>query len=225
MSLEEQVLFLRQENQELRALIARLQERIVQLERQLAKANQNSGNSSKPPSSDMTKAPPAGSSSSSRRKIGGQPGHPRHERKLFPPDQVDERILHQLDRCPDCGSRDLELLPEPTEVLQQVELLAKPFKVTEHVLQACRCRDCQRILSGQLPPAIAATGLSGPRMMGLLLFLKGALRISYSGMEEFLDHVLGFKVCRGYLAKVMVRGINDRFSIISAKPSPPGRAD
>jgi hypothetical protein len=43
-------------------------------------------------------------------------------------------------------------------------------------------------------------------MMGLLLFMKGAMRSSYSAIEEFLDHVMGFKVCRGYLAKVMVRG-------------------
>jgi len=39
-----------------------------------------------------------------------------------------------------------------------------------------------------------------------LLFMKGALRTSYTALQEFLDHVLGFKVSRGYLAKVMVRG-------------------
>jgi transposase len=205
-NLEQEVDFLRQENKELRAMIARLQERIVQLEAQLAKANKNSGNSSKPPSSDITKPPTGGGGSSSPRKIGGQPGHPRHERPLFAPDQVDERQIHGLKQCPDCGSRDLETLCEPAQVVQQVELLPKPFKVTEHVVQACRCRNCQRIQTGELPAAIAATGLIGPRMMGLLLFMKGAMRSSYSAIEEFLDHVMGFKVCRGYLAKVMVRG-------------------
>jgi transposase len=206
MNLEEEVIFLRQENKQLRALVARLEERIVQLEAQLAKANKNSGNSSKPPSSDITKPTAGGGRSSSPRKIGGQPGHPRHERTPFPPDQVDERQIHGLDQCPDCGSRHLEALSEPAQVVQQVELLPKPFKVTEHVVQACRCRNCQRIHTGQLPLAVAATGLIGPRMMGLLLFMKGALRTSYSGIEEFLGHVLGFKVCRGYLAKVMARG-------------------
>ena len=205
MRLEEEVLFLRQENKELRAMVARLEERIVQLERQLAKANKNSGNSSKPPSSDMTK-PPTGNDSSSPRKIGGQPGHPRHERAAFPPDQIDECKRHGLTQCPDCGSRDLEALAEPAQVLQQVELLPKPFKVTEHVVQSFRCRNCHSIQSGELPAAIAATGLIGPRMMGLLLFMKGALRNSYTGIEEFLEHVLGFTVSRAYLAKVMARG-------------------
>ena len=159
-------------------IIAQLQERIRQLEAQLARSNKNSGNSSKPPSSDITKPPPAGGGSSSPRQIGGQPGHPRHARKLFPPEQVDERHIHGLTQCPDCGGSDLEVLPEPAQVLQQVELLPKPLRVTEHVVQACRCRDCQRIQTGQLPAALAATGLIGPRMMGLLLFMKGAMRSS-----------------------------------------------
>ncbi len=206
MNLEQEVVFLRQENKELRAVVARLEERIVQLEAQLAKANKNSGNSSKPPSSDITKPPTGGGSSSSSRKIGGQPGHPRHERPAFAPDQVDERQIHGLKQCPDCGSRNLEVLAEPAQVVQQVELLLKPFQVTEHVVQACRCRNCQRIQTGELPAAIAATGLIGPRMMGLLLFMKGAMRNSYTGIEEFLEQVMGFKVCRGYLAKVMFRG-------------------
>jgi transposase len=206
MTLEEEVVLLRRENQVFGARITQLQERIVQLEAELAKAKKNSGNSSKPPSSDITRTPPARGGSSSRRKKGGQPGHLRHERKPFPPDQVDERQIHGLNECPDCGSRNLEVLPEPAQVLQQVELLPKPFKVTEHVVQACRCQNCQRIQTGQLPPAVVATGLIGPRMMSLLLFLKGALRNSYTGIAELLEHVLGFKVCRGYLAKVMLRG-------------------
>ena len=206
MSLAEKVKSLKTQLAQAMEIIAQLRERIRQLEAQLARSNKNSGNSSKPPSSDITKPPPRGGGSSSRRKIGGQPGHPRHERKLFPPEQVDEWQIHGLNQCPDCGGRDLEVLPEPAQVVQQVELLPKPFKVTEHVIQACRCRNCQRIQTGELPAAIAATGLIGPRMMGLLLFMKGAMRSSYTAIEEFLDHVMGFKVCRGYLAKVMVRG-------------------
>lgn len=205
MSLEQKGAALRRENVKLRATIARLKERIAHLEAQLAKANKNSGNSSKPPSSDITRPPKPGGSSSPR-TIGGQPGHPRHERPAFPPDQVDERHIHGLERCPDCGSRDLEVWADPAQVWQQVELLPKPFKVTEHEVQRCRCRNCQALHTGQLPADIARTGLIGPRMMGLLLFMKGALRTSYSALQEFLDHVMGFKVSRGYLAKVMVRG-------------------
>jgi transposase len=197
---------LQQRNAELQARVTALEAENARLLAQLAAARKHSGNSSKPPSSDITKPPPKIRGATGRRKIGGQPGHPRHERKPFPPDQVDERQIHGLIQCPDCGSTNLELLDEPAQVLQQVELLPKPFKVTEHVVQACRCGKCQRIQTGELPPSIAATGLIGVRMMSLLLFMKGAMRTSYTAMEEFLEHVIGFKVCRGYLAKVMVRG-------------------
>ena len=203
---EQEIAQLRERNAQLQARVAELETENARLLAQLAAARKHSGNSSKPPSSDITKPAPKTRGSLRRRKIGGQPGHPRHQRPSFPPDQVDERKIYGLKECPDCGSSDLEPLSEPAQVVQQVELLSKPFRVTEHVVQACRCRNCQRMHKGQLPAAIAATGLIGPRMMGLLLFLKGAMRSSYSAMEEFLGHVLGFKVCRGYLAKVMIRG-------------------
>ena len=197
----------------LRERCVQLQARVIQLEAEnarlkaeLAAARKHSGNSSKPPSSDIVKHTPKARGSGGRRKIGGQPGHPRHQRPLFPAEQVDERLLHGVEQCPDCGSRQLHPLPDPAQVLQQVELLPKPFRVTEHVVVACRCQNCQRIQTGTLPAAVGATGLIGPRMLGLLLFMKGAMRCSYSAMEEFLGDVLGLVVCRGYLAKVMGRG-------------------
>ncbi len=202
---QRQIAQLRDDNARLQARVADLEAENARLRAELAAARKHSGNSSKPPSSDIAKPAPK-TGSSTRRRTGGQPGHPRHERKPFAPDQVDERQIHGLDQCPDCGGRDLETLGQPAQVLQQVELLSKPFKVTEHVVLACRCRDCQKIQTGQLPAAIAATGLIGPRMIALLLFLKGAMRSSYTAMEELLHHVIGLKVCRGYLVKVMMRG-------------------
>lgn len=197
---------LRAHNEKLQARVEELETEIARLRAELAASKKHSGNSSKPPSSDIVKPPPKKRGATGRRAIGGQPGHPRHERPAFAPDQVDERKVHGVAVCPDCGSRDLEVQSEPAQVLQQVELAPKPFHVTEYVVQACRCRNCQKLHTGELPAAIAKTGLIGPRMMGLLLFMKGAMRCSYSAMEEFLDDVLGFKVSRGYLAKVMARG-------------------
>lgn len=193
-------------NEKLQSRVEELEAENAQLRAELAAAKKHSGNSSKPPSSDIVKPPPKTRGATGRRKIGGQPGHPRHERPTFPPDQIDERKVYGVKACQHCGSRNLKPQGDPAQVVQQVELLRKPFRVTEHVAQACLCCDCQKVSTGELPADVAKTGLIGPRMMGLLLFMKGAMRCSYSAMEEFLDHVLGFKVCRGYLAKVMARG-------------------
>jgi len=56
-----------------------LQKRVETLERKVAQLSKNSSNSSKPPSSDITK-PKAKKHGKGKRKIGAQPGHPKHER-------------------------------------------------------------------------------------------------------------------------------------------------
>jgi integrase/recombinase XerD len=79
--------------------LAALEATVAQLEEQLAAARKNSATSSKPPSSDIVKPPkPPPPERQAQRKIGGQPGHPKHERD---PSSV---LIHgkgnKLRRCP-----------------------------------------------------------------------------------------------------------------------------
>lgn len=174
---------------------AELEARCVKLEADLAKARKNSSNSSKPPSSDIVKPPrPAGQKSNG--KIGGQPGHPRHERPAFPPEQVDKIVEHRRRSCPHCGGA-VRPLKRPPRVLQQVELVKKPVIVTEHRAFACQCKACGRIHYGRLPPG----GLMGSRLLALLVYLKGACHGSYTTVQKFLEAVVGLRVSCGYLAK------------------------
>ena len=114
-TLEEALLvirFLLEENAKLRAENVELRERIARLEK-------NSQNSSKPPSSDITK-PPHERRRPGKRKIGGQTGHQRHLRKLLPAEEVDEVAELRLERCPDCGNADLGPEVEDDVRIQQV---------------------------------------------------------------------------------------------------------
>src|SRR5881397_1013731 len=73
----------------LEAELADLKQVVAQLGRQLAAACKDSSTSSKPPSSDIVKPPkPPPPEGQDRRSIGGQPGHPKHQRVLVPPEQV-----------------------------------------------------------------------------------------------------------------------------------------
>src|SRR4249920_30627 len=85
---------------------------VARLQEQLAAARKDSSTSSKPPSSDIVKPPkPELPEGQERRRIGGQPGHPKHEREAFPPESINgASVDYRLDLCPCCG-RDLQPLP------------------------------------------------------------------------------------------------------------------
>jgi len=111
---------------ELEQLVARLTARVEELSAQVARLSKNSSTSSKPPSSDIVKPPKPLAPTGGKRRIGGQPGHARHERTPFAPDQIDQTIDYRLDRCPDCGAR-LRPLKRPPRTLQQVEMPETPM--------------------------------------------------------------------------------------------------
>src|SRR5215210_3442919 len=118
----------------LEAELAALKEVVARLSQQLAAARKDSSNSSKPPSSDIVKPPkPPPPEGQDRRRIGGQPGHPKHERTAFPPESVNGGFFdHRLDSCPACGH---DLHPTRTltpRVVQQVDIREVPLTIEEH---------------------------------------------------------------------------------------------
>ena len=201
--LEAQKVKLEARNTWLEGRVAELEAQNRQLVQSLAAATKNSGNSSKPPSSDIVKPPPKPMQKGRRRKIGGQRGHPKHERAAFTVEQIDQRIVHQLQRCPVDPSHPLVAVPGQEKILQQVELVQKPFVVTEHVANAYWCATCQQVHYAPLPPAVVSGGLCGPRLTSLVSYFKGKMHASYSGIADFFADVLGLKVSRGYLAKLI----------------------
>ena len=147
-------------------------QRIGELERELAKARKNSSTSSKPPSSDIVKPPrPSPPGGNGKRKIGGQPGHAKHERPPFPADAVNESHEYTLDACPGCGGR-LQPANETPRVIQQVEVIEAPIRIEEHHGRAYWCRRCRRVQYAPLPPAVEKGGLVGPRLTALIAYFK-----------------------------------------------------
>ena len=104
---------------------------VAQLQEQLAAARKDSSTSSKPPSSDIVKPRPAAPADGARRSIGGQPGHPKHDREPFPAEQVSHFAEHTLDACPCCGGpvRPNGSIPK---VVQQVDVRRPPLVIEQH---------------------------------------------------------------------------------------------
>ena len=130
---------------------------VTQLREQLAAAKKNSSTSSKPPSADLVKPPPAEESSSPRR-AGGQPGHTKHQRTPFPPEQVTHFEEHRLRFCPCCNG---ELRPNGhlARVVQQIDIAKPPLTVEQHTSPEYWCARCQQAYRAPLPAAIEKGGL------------------------------------------------------------------
>lgn len=191
-------------NRELEAENAELKARIERLEELLAKAQKDSSTSSKPPSSDVVRPPRDRTAKRKRRKRGGQPGHPRHERPTFSPDQVDRVHHYRLRDCPCCGTRLVDG-KEPARILQQVEIPKKPLDVHEHRSHAQWCPHCEKTVFAPFPADVRAAGLSGPGLTALVAYLKGVCHASFSTIRKFFRDVVGLKLSRGYLRKLVAK--------------------
>jgi transposase len=182
-----------------------LHAKVLRLEEQLAAARKDSTTSSKPPSSDIVK-PPCGEpgANASPRAAGGQPGHPKHERIPFAPEQIQAFFDYRVEVCPDCGHRLRPSGAAPV-VVQQVDLPEIPLHIEEHRQHESYCPCCDKAFRGVLPSVVERGGLLGPRLTALVAFLKGACHASFSTVRKFLRDVVGVTVSRGQLAKVVAK--------------------
>ena len=187
-----------------RQLHAEYGKRIAELEARIAKLEKNSSNSHKPPSSDIVKPQPKSPKGrrGKKRRIGGQPGHPKHERTPFTPDELDAAWDYTLGACPDCGGALKNAQQEP-RVVQQVELIEKPLRIEEHRAYAYWCPRCQKFHYAPLPDEVRKGGLVGSRLTALVAYLKGGCHASYSTIQAFLRDVLRAPLSTGQLARLI----------------------
>jgi transposase len=189
----------------LEAELVALKEVVARLSQQLAAARKDSSNSSKPPSSDIVKPPkPPPPQGQDRCRVGGQPGHPKHERAAFPPELVNGGCFdYRLDACPACGQNLHPTRTLAPRVVQQVDIREVPLTIEEHRSHPGWCPHCQKMYEALLPPGIARGGLVGPTLTTLIAYLKGACHASFSTIRKFLRDVAKVTISRGELARII----------------------
>jgi len=179
------------------------QKRINALEIKIAKLLKNSSNSSKPPSSDdITKPKSKKKNKKGKRKIGGQPGHEKHERTLFSEEEIDDFHPYILTDCPDCHT-EVSIINGKPRIIQQVELIEVPLIREEHRSYPVWCPKCNKIHYMPFPPEVYKEGLFKERLTSLVAYMKNVCHASFSTIRKYIRDVLGEKVSRGYLRKVI----------------------
>lgn len=191
----------------LEAELAALKEVVAQLAQQLAAARKDSSTSSKPPSSDIVKPPkPPPPQGQDKRRIGGQPGHPKHERAAFPPEAINGGSFdHRIDFCPGCGHDLQPALTLPPRVVQQVDVREVPLSIEEHRSHPGWCVHCRKMHQAPFPSRIERGGLVGPSLTTWIAYLKGACHASFSTVRKFLRDVVRVTISRGELARIIAK--------------------
>ena len=184
---------------QLREQLERALARITELEGEIARLKKNSTTSSKPPSSDIVKPPrPPATGKRGKRRSGGQPHHPRHTRSPFPPEQVDKTWDYEWETVP-AGWKALDRF----RIVQQVELVEKPYKVTEYRARLYQNLRTGQVLAVPLPPEVRRAGLFGPRLTALVAYQKGACHMSVETIRRFLADVFRLPISHGQVVKTV----------------------
>ncbi len=167
------------------ARIVELEALVVELR---ARLDQNSRNSSKPPSSDGYAKPEAKRDRSLRRrsgrKPGGQTGHEGH--RLERREDPDRAVLHRVEVC-DCCGRDLTGVAIVESQSRQVfDLPELPgLECVAHWIQKRRC-ECGNLASSSFPAEATAPTCYGPRIRALGIYLVSYQHLPYERAAEIL---------------------------------------
>jgi transposase len=179
-----------------------LHQEIAQLKRQLNQLqqvlNQNSTNSSRPPSADpptVKRAPPRPPSG---RRSGGQLGHRLQQRPLLEPTQPP--IPLKPPACRRCGRALSGTDPQPLRH-QVIELPVFRPDVIEYQLHRLSCSGCGCTTCATLPVGVP-TGGQGPRLQGTVALLTGAYRLSKRQVESLCADLLGVPLSAGQVCAV-----------------------
>jgi len=176
-------------------IIAAQAETIKELQ---ARLDMNSGNSSKPPSSDgYNKPAPKSLRKPSGRKPGGQPGHKGSGFKL--PEKID--IVQQAapESCFNCEHDLTHTVGEIIETRYESDI--PPIALVAKQVNRMRmiCPECGLKNEGMFPAGMTSKFQYGANLKAFALTLLNYGMVSLSRTEEILSGALNADICQGTL--------------------------
>lgn len=182
----EQILALCASSPEVIAYIISLESQIKDLTERLqvleSRLNQNSRNSSKPPSTDYfskVKPNPKSLRKKSGKKPGGQEGHSGTTLEMV--DNPVQIIEHSLSYCKECGHILEDIEAEAYEKRQIFDIPPVNLTVTEHRSQIKTCTNCGRLNKADFPESVKYPVQYGPNISSSAIYFKNHHFIPYEG--------------------------------------------
>ena len=189
---------------ELLLIVSQQQQRIAELEAEIAKLRQpppTSSNSSQPPSRDQKANQPE---KKKRKKHGPPKGHPKYERPLV--DNPDQVVVASVAECEHCHA-DLRGV-EPDEIVKRQITEIPPVKpvVIETQQHKTTCPHCQQINRGALPKGLEEDRCFGPNLEASVIYYKHPQHLSYERVVETMRELHGVTLSEGALVAILKRG-------------------
>ena len=182
-----------------KAVVTVLSERLAYIEEQL---NQNSQNSSRPPSSDgFSKADKSKAQKKKKpKKKPSSSGSSPKALQLYPIESCSEVHFHVPEICQHCGE-ELSGKDEQPYRHQIVEIPPLSAYVIEHQLHQLDCACCGRKTRARLPEAVPSTGY-GDRLAAIVAWLSGEHHQSYRMVKSLLATLFGVELSRGSINRL-----------------------
>jgi transposase len=190
---------------EARAYIETLIARVAALEAAVKelteRLQQDSTNSSRPPSSDrpskkglQKRRKPSG------RRPGGQPGHPGHTRELILVEDVDRVVVLKPVSCGRCDHELSGTDPQPHRH-QVIDIAPMRPVVHEYQVHRLNCEGCGATTYGSWPQGVP-TSMIGPRAQAIVALCTGAYRLSKRTTQQVLAELFGLSLSVGTISKL-----------------------
>ncbi len=175
-------------------LFIKLEERVSELERMV---NQNSGNSSKPPSQDGPGKKPM-KRNQSKRKPGGQKGHPgKHLKKVEEPDHV---VDLKLGIAPS-GAKLTDMDIVGWETRQVFDLPEPRLIVTEYRVAIYRDPKTGKICQECFPDGVDAPAVYGAGALALMVYLHVQQHLPLDRTGAIFSDFFGQPVSNGTILR------------------------
>lgn len=165
------------------------------IEELLIQTGKNSGNSSKPPSTDAFVKRTRSQRKREGRSVGKQKGTPGHH--LEQVEDPDEVIRHEPSSCRSCGGALTGKMDVDEVTRQQFDLPTVRAHVTEHRATRRECRGCGVITTGEFPAEVQAPAVYGPRVKALVVYGHVYQHIPYVRLRELVRDLTGMTVSTG----------------------------
>jgi transposase len=228
MTIEEELVWLREENMALREQLAQPDELIQQQQALLAQQSavieqqgkqmgsldeqlkalqdrltKDSHNSHLPPSSDRFARKPRSLRQKSEKQSGGQAGHPGTS---LPFSSTPDEITHlQVDRCEVC-QQDLHAVATCGRERRQVlDVPAPRLVVREYQAEQKQCPACQHITIAAFPAGVPAPVQYGPQVGAIAVYLVQQQLLPLARACEVMEDLLAVPMSEGTVGEVIKR--------------------